>query len=239
VHNARHILEAIEAIEAGLDSDAIVDSFKSFAKSYGFETIYIAQFIDPAKVHDNRVVHITNWPDELLKLRAARADMLHDPIVRCGLRSNRPFKWSEARRYATHKGQKVYDTVTDFSMNDGLFFPIHGIGSISGGVSLGARHLEIGSQDILELAIVAQQAYCKLEDMLGPFPDPVKITLSKREVEVIQIAAAGKTNFEIAEILGVSEETVKAALSRAAKKLQASNRAHAVARAIFHNLILA
>jgi LuxR family transcriptional regulator, quorum-sensing system regulator BjaR1 len=225
VHNARHILEAIEAIEAGLDSDAIVDSFKSFAKSYGFETIYIAQFIDPAKVHDNRVVQITNWPDELLKLRAVR--------------SNRPFKWSEARRYATHKGQKVYDTVTDFSMNDGLFFPIHGIGSISGGVSLGARHLEIGSQDILELAIVAQQAYCKLEDMLGPFPDPVKITLSKREVEVIQIAAAGKTNFEIAEILGVSEETVKAALSRAAKKLQASNRAHAVARAIFHNLILA
>jgi LuxR family transcriptional regulator, quorum-sensing system regulator BjaR1 len=136
-------------------------------------------------------------------------------------------------------GKKTLDQAADFQIKDGLMFPMHAIGSVPGGVSLGTDKLDIDPRGISELEIVAQHTYFKLEDMLGPFPYQVSIDLSRRELQVIQIAAAGKTNWEISRILGVSEETVKATISRAAKKLNASNRAHAVATAIAHSLIMA
>jgi LuxR family transcriptional regulator, quorum-sensing system regulator BjaR1 len=238
-HNAQNVLATIHAIEACTHSGAIVETFSRFVQGYGFETLYIAQLVNPANVPDDRVLHITNWPEELIRRRAARADALHDPVARCGLRSRRPFKWSAAKGLASERGRKALDEVSDFSMNDGLMFPMHAIGSVPGGVSLGAQHLDVSQRQIAELEIVSQHTYFKLEDMLGPFPYQVTIDLSKREVQVIQIAAAGKTNWEISRILGVSEETVKATISRASRKLKASNRAHAVATAIAHSLIMA
>jgi LuxR family transcriptional regulator, quorum-sensing system regulator BjaR1 len=236
--NTQNVLGAIQAIEQCGDSRAIVDVFADFVRNYGFETLYIAQLVNPANVPDDRVLHITNWPKELLRRRAARSDGLNDPVVRCGLRSRRPFTWSEAKKTASISGRRTLDEVSDFAMKDGLMFPMHAIGSVPGGVSLGTERLDVGPRDIAELEIVAQHTYFKLEDLLGPFPYQVTIDLSRRELEVVQIAAAGKTNWEISRILGVSEETVKATISRASKKLNASNRAHAVANAIAHSLIM-
>jgi LuxR family transcriptional regulator, quorum-sensing system regulator BjaR1 len=238
-HNTQKILETIAVIERAPDSVSIVEAFGAFAKTFGFETLYIAQLVNPANVPHDRILHITNWPTALLDQRRAQRDGLHDPIARCGLRSRRPFKWSQARQQASLMGKKTLDQAADFQIKDGLMFPMHAIGSVPGGVSLGTDKLDIDPRGISELEIVAQHTYFKLEDMLGPFPYQVSIDLSRRELQVIQIAAAGKTNWEISRILGVSEETVKATISRAAKKLNASNRAHAVATAIAHSLIMA
>ena len=118
-------------------------------------------------------------------------------------------------------------------------FPMHSIDCVPGGISIGAEVIDISNRQISEIEIVAQHTYFRLETQLGPFPYQADIALSSREMEVIQIAAAGKTNWEISRIIGVSEETVKSTVSRAAKKLSATNRAHAVATAIAHGLIMA
>ena len=54
----------------------------------------------------------------------------------------------------------------------------------------------------------------------------------RREVDVLRLAASGLTNEQIAHRLGVSMETVKTHLSRTFVKLEANDRAHAVAIAI-------
>jgi LuxR family transcriptional regulator, maltose regulon positive regulatory protein len=56
-------------------------------------------------------------------------------------------------------------------------------------------------------------------------------TLSAREVEVLTHVARGRSNREIAEDLFISEVTVKSHLSRILRKLDATSRTHAVARA--------
>jgi LuxR family transcriptional regulator, maltose regulon positive regulatory protein len=55
--------------------------------------------------------------------------------------------------------------------------------------------------------------------------------LSAREVEVLGHVAQGRSNREIAEDLFISEVTVKSHLSRILRKLDATSRTHAVARA--------
>lgn len=54
--------------------------------------------------------------------------------------------------------------------------------------------------------------------------------LSPRELEVLQLLAAGQANKEIARALGVSPNTVKTHLARLFEKLGAGSRTEAIAR---------
>ncbi len=55
------------------------------------------------------------------------------------------------------------------------------------------------------------------------------VALSPREREVVRLVAAGKTNSEIAEQIGIGRETVKTILARSCAKLGVQKRAQAVA----------
>ena len=59
---------------------------------------------------------------------------------------------------------------------------------------------------------------------------PVEPTLSARERDALLFVAEGKTEWEIATILGVAESTARFHVDNARRKLGAVNRAHAVAR---------
>ncbi len=55
--------------------------------------------------------------------------------------------------------------------------------------------------------------------------------LSEREIEVLRLLAAGRSNHEIAEELSVALDTVKKHVSHILAKLGATNRTEATARA--------
>jgi DNA-binding NarL/FixJ family response regulator len=61
--------------------------------------------------------------------------------------------------------------------------------------------------------------------------------LSDREIEILELIAAGAANKEIAERLGITEVTVKAHLRNIYAKIGAQNRAHAVTIALQQKLI--
>ena len=61
------------------------------------------------------------------------------------------------------------------------------------------------------------------------FAPPPTLDLSPRQVAALQKVAEGKTRLEIADELGVGEETIKKSLKIAFSKLGARNAAHAVA----------
>jgi DNA-binding CsgD family transcriptional regulator len=64
-----------------------------------------------------------------------------------------------------------------------------------------------------------------------------EIHLTAREVGVLTLTARGKTRDEAAVVLHISPLTVKDHLQRAGRKLKASNKTHAVARAMVMGLI--
>lgn len=62
----------------------------------------------------------------------------------------------------------------------------------------------------------------------GAIDDPGVSALSRREHEIMQWVKAGKTNVEIAQILGISARTVRNHLQNVFRKLDVINRAQAV-----------
>jgi DNA-binding CsgD family transcriptional regulator len=60
------------------------------------------------------------------------------------------------------------------------------------------------------------------------------LSLTEREIEVVEWIKAGKTNQEIAIILSITQNTVKSHLKRIYQKLNVSKRAQAVALLAIH-----
>jgi len=63
------------------------------------------------------------------------------------------------------------------------------------------------------------------------------VTLTDRERDMLAWAARGKTVSDTAEILKISDETVETHIRNAMRKLDATNKTHAVAKAIYLGLI--
>ena len=66
---------------------------------------------------------------------------------------------------------------------------------------------------------------------------PPDVALSKREMDVLKCLAKGMTSAQIAKDLFISENTVKTHVRHILEKLEASNRAEAVSRAIHLGII--
>ena len=71
----------------------------------------------------------------------------------------------------------------------------------------------------------------------NPFPNYRITDLTTREIECLTWAAKGKNSKDIACILDRSVETVRVHLKHACSKLEATNRTHAAAKAVFLGLI--
>ena len=61
--------------------------------------------------------------------------------------------------------------------------------------------------------------------------------LSSREIEILQWVAAGKSQQDVADILGIAQRTVEVHLASGRDKLAALNTPQAVARAVGLGLI--
>jgi DNA-binding NarL/FixJ family response regulator len=66
---------------------------------------------------------------------------------------------------------------------------------------------------------------------VGRLLGPAAPTLSPREMEVLGLLKDGRSNEEIAEVLGISDQTVKTHLRALREKLGAADRAGAVGKA--------
>jgi DNA-binding NarL/FixJ family response regulator len=67
---------------------------------------------------------------------------------------------------------------------------------------------------------------------MGLVKEKVAVPLTQREVQILSCIANGNTNKQVAHRLGISEQTIKNHVSAILRKLNANDRAHAVAMAI-------
>jgi len=77
------------------------------------------------------------------------------------------------------------------------------------------------------LAMMRQQG----ANTVNPFKD-----FTSREIDVLRLLAEGKSNAEIADVLVLSEKTIRNHISIILDKLHVSNRVEAAAYAIKHNV---
>lgn len=149
------------------------------------------------------------------------------------------FDWASVRKRSdlSRLETKAWHYLAEFGLIEGITVPVHAPGHFGFVTVIGdkrahgwAARVEAQSERLLFLTHVFHEAV--RERFPASMEAGERAKLSARERECLRWAAAGKTTEETALILGLSPETVRIYFKRAMRKMGASTRAQAVARAL-------
>jgi LuxR family transcriptional regulator, quorum-sensing system regulator BjaR1 len=230
---SRAAFDFVDAIERLSDPRAVIDLFDHELKRYGFH----AWLITGLPNHGERIdplMMLNGWPKGWTETYTRLNLVQNDPVVAHCFRSTAPFDWRDAPYDAltNPKAKEVMDRATDFRMNEGFCVPIHSSEGFQAVVTMAGEQVEAARQVRRALHLMALYAYGKAVELCLPKKLPEARLLTKREREVLQWTAAGKTAWEISQILGVAESTVIAHLKSAAAKYDTPNRVATVVAAL-------
>jgi DNA-binding CsgD family transcriptional regulator len=150
------------------------------------------------------------------------------------------FTWTELRRMFQPIGidNWSYDLALKHGMRDGLACPVGGRWVVIFWSPKELSHV-VTRRMRITLGAAAGYAALRLEQLAAPNPARVgaHTHLTQRELSVLRLLSTGAQFREVAEALGLGEETVRSHLKKAQIKLGARNRIQAVAEALRQHLI--
>lgn len=228
----------IEDLDRRQDLLSLLDAFQALIRKFGFQSYFIGDPSQPHILREGRV-WATTRPEGWIKRYAEQRYQLVDPVLRRMTVSAEPFRWSDVRATATPAARKLFEDASAFGLNDGFALSVYGAEGSAIGISVGGEHYALGPQDEASLRVAAiyfQEKFASLRQR----PDaPAKVAkLTPRERECLSWVASGKTDWEISQILNISEQTTHEYVQNALSKLNAATRAQAVAVAMLTRQIL-
>lgn len=163
----------------------------------------------------------------------------HDPYLHACFDSGLSLSWNtiQSREDLSSAEVDSWQYLADKQLESGITIPIHLPGNSFAFVSAigeSSRAAKDGSGWASEDSLFVMSHHFHhtvFRKFRAPFPKQNQIKLTNRELECLEWVAQGKTTEDIACILDRSPETIRIHIKRCYIKLNALNRAHAVAKA--------
>lgn len=230
--------EFAKALAACPTIDAVKEYFKQRITIHGYTASACGAFLPTDKGPETHFF-FQDWPPDWIELYTRRNFLAADYMVAEARRRISPFTWLEAKaeRTLSRAEQEIWDTAAEWGWTDGFSVPIYGPGGYFGLVAMAGKKRPMPPAlrgELHQLAFLTHER-CRALTGLAPVADPQAV-LTHRELECIRWVAAGKTDSEIALLLGVSQTTVRSHIDQTRSKLQARTRAQTVARLVLSGL---
>ncbi|KQY20871.1 LuxR C-terminal-related transcriptional regulator [Rhizobium sp. Root483D2] len=167
-----------------------------------------------------------------------------DPILRMTMGGLRPVDWATARKLHP-ESEPLFSSATQLGHGlDGVTLPLATPPRRLAFLAIQAdvpadewpAYRRLHLRDFQLLANLFHAALLESDEECQP-PEECAKALTHRETEVLGWAAAGKSYWEIATILGISERTVRFFMTNARRKLNVVSNSQAVAQAVRRDLI--
>lgn len=215
--------------------------FHRLQETYGIaQVVYVDARLSPLPARIHRLHH-TLSKSQALALAEVGAPLLTS-VLSAATNAVRPLDWNRLIAMEP-KAATIAARLKQLGLpEDGLTFPLASRAGRSAllSISMASTHRDWGQFCRLygrDIHALAAQFHAALLD--GRISDRSKDNpgLTERERETLAWAAAGKSYWEIAAILGISERTVRFYMSNARRKLDVVTNTQAVAKAIWEGLI--
>ncbi len=198
---------------------------------------YSFALLIPLTLNDSEAIIFNNYPENWMEHYFEQQYLHRDPVIKYVGTSSTPIKWQDF-----HKNRKVFSKqdsnfmflAGDFGLKHGISFPCHGTAGESGVFGLVSRKPLSALQELnaltagLSLLPFLLQAVRRIHD----YAFQSKIQLTGREKQCLFWASEGKTGWEIAKILSITERTVLYHIDNAIKKTDSTTRQQAIVKAI-------
>ncbi|MFD2239161.1 LuxR family transcriptional regulator [Aureimonas populi] len=214
---------------------ALASCLEELASAYGFSHVAIVTIPSSDEAGSELKLLMTNWPEEFRQGFERLGLGRFSPVLRALKADPAPFIWDVETLHGydpAEPGEASAQARLLIAAGcvAGAYFPVHGLTNFNGALFLaGARpplcEAQAHELHLAAFAIFGILAAARFEENKRNNP------LSQRERDCLKLAMLGKTSSEIGTILKLSEYTISQHLASATRKVNASNRTHAVALA--------
>lgn len=228
--NSELTLRFVESLDSEADATALIARFRDILGQLGLSSFFcLRQRVD----HPDPECLARIWPDDWDAHYWAQNYVTVDPVCQTVWQGGGPVVWREVPAPTGTVAKRVMDEAREFGLADGIAFAVRGPRSM---------FFSLASNAQLERREAVLAHFCsiyfgsKLERFLGP-ANPCQPILTQREHDCLRWVARGKTDWEIGCILGISHYTAAQHITSVMRKLNASNRTHAVAVALLQHTL--
>ena len=157
-------------------------------------------------------IRLHNYPDTWERELIGEGLAPHDPVHQASQRTNAGFSWSQlgALLSLSARQRGILERSARHGIGEGFTVPGNVPGEPVGSASFAVRHgraLPQGS--LLDAQLVGVQAFAAARRIHGYPARGRRPHLSPRQLQCLRLLAAGKTDWEMARILGLSAETTR------------------------------
>lgn len=188
-----------------------------------------------------RALVVTNYPAEFVHSYIENHYYIIDPVYEVSQQLERPFRWEEIPDFVelTKRQRALFDEAREYGIVHGITVPLH-IPSESYASCTFARAepFEVTPSLMAALHIVAAFAFKAGLQVHHPSHSRNAPKLTRREAECTALVALGKSDWEISQILGLADSTVRYFVSRAKQRYGVFKRSELVAKALIDAQIL-
>ncbi|GGC05008.1 LuxR family transcriptional regulator [Novosphingobium endophyticum] len=232
------VTQLMELVEAATSIDDLAAAIRAASAQLGFQHFALSHHVDLAEAGDS-AIWIHNYPAGWAEYYESHSLGLSDPVHRASHVTMIGFRWSRLEQMIplTTADRRMLLMSREHGIGDGFTVPAHVPGETRGSVSFATetgRALPAGmlpaAQLVGCLAFEAARRLCTPRTVRPGARLPV---LTDRQRECALWVARGKTDWEIACILGLSEETVARHVRQACERYGVSKRTSLVIRALF------
>lgn len=239
----QHALEVFHYGALAETSEEVRDVLLRFQRFFPFDHLLggLARLGPGGRFEGFTNVVNVSYPDEWLYLYWKNGYAAVDPVFRAVSRSPGTQIWKRIYQQATSSEELDFiQTAKGFGLADGITTSsvdqTRGLAtfySFAGGEGIDAqRYAEL----VEYLGLHLHLALMRTARKNAPTTDKCVKELSPREVTILNWIKNGKTNWEVGQILGVTERTVRFHLASIFSKLDVTSRSQAVATAMDHGL---
>ncbi len=234
--------EGLKFVErcAASDAAAAANDFLAVIGQAGFAGAACGGWAGIGRHRKHRFFFV-NWPQDWREFYEKHGFVEHDLLTIESRRRVSPFWYGSIKnQFKLSEKQKELDQAAwAYGWRDVFAVPIHGPGSLQGLVTMATRQapaLSAGDSAVVEIMARTVWGRCGTAESFGAF-DPKRTRLSARELECLQWAAAGKSDTDIAVLVGVKPATAHFHIEQAKKRLGVKTRVEAVAVGVLHGVI--
>lgn len=230
----------LQAIDEAPDAAAIEQILLQFIEPYGLFSIFggilPTGIMSPHEVSKRILLQRSpaGWRERYIQ----KGYLYRDPIFEKLQHASAPFTWHEAAS-ASRRPETIAIVGAEaaaFGLVGGIAVPIRLPDGATAAVSFGGSNADLSPTERGQLTFIANYAFGRTINFIARknlYPMP----LTPREHECLLWASEGKTDWEIARILGISTPTVTKHMLSSKQKLGAVTKTHAVAIAVRSRIV--
>jgi LuxR family quorum-sensing system transcriptional regulator CciR len=218
--------------------EALAGALAEVSRDLGFRYFALTHHVDVRR--SSAAIRIHNYPDGWAEWFDEQALGATDPVHRASNVTSVGFAWSKLPEMIslTADDRSVLDLARSQGIGEGFTVPAHVPGEAHGSCSFACVTGErFADENVALLQLVGAFAFEAARRMQRMQFAQGPIALTDRQRECVMWAARGKSDWEIARILGISGETVREHLRHARERYGVGKRTLVAVHALFDGTI--